>query len=106
MVGFDLVGQEDLGRPLLDFAEDLMAARDRDPNLNYYFHAGIFIKNARSLKNELKTYYFFKRRDRLAGTRDRPQRNGRSPFRNQADRARIRHHKSEFKFRFKIVFPT
>ncbi len=45
MVGFDLVGQEDLGRPLLDFAEDLMAARERDPNLNYYFHAGRYYRN-------------------------------------------------------------
>ncbi len=39
-VGFDLVGQEDLGRPLVDFADQLIAAREANPNLTYFFHAG------------------------------------------------------------------
>ena len=38
-IGFDLVGQEDLGRPLLDFAELLIETRNRT-GLKYFFHAG------------------------------------------------------------------
>ena len=38
-IGFDLVGQEDLGRPLLDFADQLIEARNRT-GLKYFFHAG------------------------------------------------------------------
>ena len=38
-VGFDLVGQEDLGRPLIDFADEIIAASTSNPNLNFYFHA-------------------------------------------------------------------
>ncbi|XP_052859759.1 adenosine deaminase AGSA-like [Anopheles cruzii] len=37
VVGFDLVGQEDLGRPLLDFADMLLAL---PPSINLVFHAG------------------------------------------------------------------
>lgn len=36
MVGFDLVGQEDLGRPLKDFAKRLLELPE---SLNFYFHA-------------------------------------------------------------------
>lgn len=34
--GFDLVGQEDMGRPLIDFVPKLLPAND----LNFFFHAG------------------------------------------------------------------
>lgn len=37
LAGFDLVGQEDLGRPLADFAETLLALPG---NINFFFHAG------------------------------------------------------------------
>ncbi|XP_052862136.1 adenosine deaminase 2-A-like [Anopheles cruzii] len=37
VVGFDLVGQEDLGRPLLDFVHKLLAL---PPSINLVFHAG------------------------------------------------------------------
>ncbi|XP_058123325.1 adenosine deaminase 2-A-like [Anopheles ziemanni] len=37
VVGFDLVGQEDLGRPLVDFADMLLTL---PPSLNFVFHAG------------------------------------------------------------------
>ena len=39
-VGFDLVGQEDLGRPLIDFADILINASLANPAMNFYFHAG------------------------------------------------------------------
>lgn len=39
-VGFDLVGQEDKGRPLIDYADALIAAKQNDPNLKYFLHAG------------------------------------------------------------------
>ncbi|XP_013184067.2 adenosine deaminase 2 [Amyelois transitella] len=35
--GFDLVGQEDLGKPLIEFAPQLLAAASE---FNYFFHAG------------------------------------------------------------------
>ena len=35
VIGFDLVGQEDLGRPLVDFADLLL-----DHKIPYFFHAG------------------------------------------------------------------
>ena len=38
-IGFDLVGQEDLGRPLIDFAEDLLWAKNHT-GLHFFFHAG------------------------------------------------------------------
>ena len=38
-IGFDLVGQEDLGRPLIDFAEDLLWAKNHS-GLHFFFHAG------------------------------------------------------------------
>lgn len=38
-IGFDLVGQEDLGKPLVDFAEDLLWAKN-NTGLQFYFHAG------------------------------------------------------------------
>lgn len=37
LVGYDLVGQEDLGRPLSDFAPILNEYKN---NIDYYFHAG------------------------------------------------------------------
>jgi len=38
-IGFDLVGQEDLGKPLLDFVDILLKERT-SPRIPYYFHAG------------------------------------------------------------------
>ena len=38
-IGMDLVGQEDLGRPLIDFAKELLEAQNRT-KLDYFFHAG------------------------------------------------------------------
>ena len=38
-IGFDLVGQEDLGLPLIDFAKELIEAKNRT-GLEYFFHAG------------------------------------------------------------------
>ena len=35
----DLVGQEDLGRPLIEFAKELLEAKNRT-KLDYFFHAG------------------------------------------------------------------
>ncbi len=40
LVGFDMVGQEDLGYPLIDFADILIQAKENHPNIEYYFHAG------------------------------------------------------------------
>ena len=40
VVGFDLVGQEDLGRPLVEFASQLLEAKAAYPKLNFFFHAG------------------------------------------------------------------
>lgn len=37
VVGFDLVGQEDLGRPLVDFIDELLK---NGPDTKYFFHAG------------------------------------------------------------------
>ena len=39
-IGFDLVGQEDLGRPLVEFAPQLLQARAASPDLKFFFHAG------------------------------------------------------------------
>ena len=38
-IGMDLVGQEDLGRPLIEFAKELLEAKNRT-KLDYFFHAG------------------------------------------------------------------
>jgi len=38
-VGFDLVGQEDLGSPLIDFAPEVIAGLGRYPDLKVFFHA-------------------------------------------------------------------
>lgn len=38
MVGFDMVGQEDMGYPLKTFVNELLAGK-ADPNLHYFFHA-------------------------------------------------------------------
>ena len=40
VVGFDLVGQEELGPPLKAFLGELVAGTNADPTLNYFFHAG------------------------------------------------------------------
>lgn len=37
VAGFDLVGQEDKGKPLTEFANKLNAV---DPKIQYFFHAG------------------------------------------------------------------
>ncbi|XP_070581355.1 adenosine deaminase 2-like [Ptychodera flava] len=40
MVGFDLVAQEDAGRPLVFYLDELLIPSDRGEELPYYFHAG------------------------------------------------------------------
>lgn len=37
VVGFDLVGQEDMGRPLTDYVERLLQVPN---NVSFFFHAG------------------------------------------------------------------
>lgn len=37
VIGFDLVGQEDKGEPLVKFADQLNSV---DPKINFFFHAG------------------------------------------------------------------
>ncbi|KAH0949286.1 hypothetical protein HN011_003508 [Eciton burchellii] len=37
VIGFDLVGQEDKGKPLIEFVDKLNAV---DPNIQFFFHAG------------------------------------------------------------------
>lgn len=37
VIGFDLVGQEDLGRPLIDFADQILTL---PPTIKFFFHAG------------------------------------------------------------------
>ena len=39
-VGFDLVSQEDKGRPLIDFADIIINATTANPDLHLFFHAG------------------------------------------------------------------
>lgn len=39
IIGFDLVAQEDPGRPLIDFAPILIEAA-KNPTMKYFFHAG------------------------------------------------------------------
>lgn len=39
VAGFDLVGQEDLGKPLVDFIDELQEMRD-EYDIKFYFHAG------------------------------------------------------------------
>ena len=39
-LGFDLVGQEDLGQPLLHFAPKLIQAKIENPSMRFFFHAG------------------------------------------------------------------
>ena len=38
-IGFDLVGQEDLGEPLINLAENLIQVKNLT-DLQYFFHAG------------------------------------------------------------------
>ena len=38
-IGFDLVGQEDLGKPLIYFANELIEEKNLT-GLDYFFHAG------------------------------------------------------------------
>ena len=38
-IGFDLVGQEDRGQPLIDFADEFIDAKNFT-DLQYFFHAG------------------------------------------------------------------
>ena len=40
MLKGDLVGQEDMGRPLIDFADEIIAAKEANPDLSFFFHAG------------------------------------------------------------------
>ena len=40
VLGFDLVGQEDLGRPLIEFIAEILAGLEQNPGLRVFFHAG------------------------------------------------------------------
>ena len=40
IVGFDLVGQEDLGEPLINFLKEILAGMEANPELEVFFHAG------------------------------------------------------------------
>ena len=40
ILGFDLVGQEDIGKPLIDFINQILAGKEKYPDLKVFFHAG------------------------------------------------------------------
>jgi adenosine deaminase CECR1 len=40
IAGFDLVGQEDKGRPLVEFINQMFELRQEIPGIKYFFHAG------------------------------------------------------------------
>eukprot|EP00095_Tigriopus_kingsejongensis_P007315 snap_masked-scaffold431_size173393-processed-gene-0.12 protein:Tk07315 transcript:snap_masked-scaffold431_size173393-processed-gene-0.12-mRNA-1 annotation:"hypothetical protein DAPPUDRAFT_307202" len=40
VIGIDIMGQEDLGPFLIDYAEPLLQAKERNPDLKFFFHAG------------------------------------------------------------------
>ena len=40
ILGFDMVGQEDLGRPLIEFLDEILAGIETYPDLKVFFHAG------------------------------------------------------------------
>ncbi len=40
IAGFDLVGQEDLGEPLISFLDQILAGQEANPELKMFFHAG------------------------------------------------------------------
>lgn len=40
IAGFDLVGQEDKGRPYSDFINQMLSLRDQIPDIKFFFHAG------------------------------------------------------------------
>ena len=40
ILGFDLVGQEDLGQPLIEFISEILAGLEQNPGLRLFFHAG------------------------------------------------------------------
>ena len=40
VTGFDLVNEEDVTDPILNFVEDILEAKNGYPNFNLYLHAG------------------------------------------------------------------
>lgn len=40
VTGFDLVGQEDKGRPLVEFVNQMFDLRQQIPGIKFFFHAG------------------------------------------------------------------
>ena len=40
ILGFDLVGQEDLGHPLINFVSEIFSGLDKNPELKLFLHAG------------------------------------------------------------------
>ncbi|CAB3368241.1 Hypothetical predicted protein [Cloeon dipterum] len=40
IAGFDLVGQEDKGRPLVEFVNQMFELRQQKPDIKFFFHAG------------------------------------------------------------------
>ena len=56
VTGFDLVNEEDVTDPILNFVEDILEAKNGYPNFNLYLHAG----ESASRFNENKLYYYKK----------------------------------------------
>lgn len=50
IAGFDLVGQEDLGHPLMTFIDPILYLKNRDPPIPFFFHAGETSKLYQQLK--------------------------------------------------------
>ena len=40
ILGFDLVGQEDIGKPLIEFISEILFGLEQNPGLRLFFHAG------------------------------------------------------------------
>ena len=53
VTGFDLVNEEDVSKPVVDFVEDILEAKNGYPNFNLYLHAG----ESTSRFNENLYYY-------------------------------------------------
>ena len=54
IIGFDLVGQEDLGKPLVDFLNQILVGKEKYPDLKIFFHAGktFYLNNVHNTTND------------------------------------------------------